>query len=174
MKTYTREELDAMLSNHAKWLHGDDGGSRADLSRADLSRADLSRADLSRADLSCADLSRADLSGADLSRADLSGAGLSGAKIDPFTRIDTGETWGEYLSETVPALLAAGGKTVAAIVGAGAWKCHSWTNCPMAEAFSVHELDKVPILYRPRAQQFIRFFDAGLIPEPAAPEAGKG
>ena len=82
----TPDELRAILDVHGKWLLGESGGTRADLSRADLSGANLSRADLSRADLSGANLSRANLSGAnlygaDLSRADLSGANLSGADL---------------------------------------------------------------------------------------------
>ncbi|WP_458255676.1 pentapeptide repeat-containing protein [Dysosmobacter welbionis] len=76
-----KQELKNILDKHLKWLRGENGGKRADLSGADLSRADLSRADLSRADLSRADLSRANLSGADLSEADLSGANLFGANL---------------------------------------------------------------------------------------------
>ena len=74
-----------------KWLRGERGGKRADLSRANLSGADLSRANLSvanlsganlsRANLSVANLSGANLSGANLSRADLSGANLYGANL---------------------------------------------------------------------------------------------
>ena len=71
-----KQELKNILDKHLKWLRGENGGKRADLSGADLSRADLSRADLSRADLS-----RANLSGADLSEADLSGANLFGANL---------------------------------------------------------------------------------------------
>ena len=66
MKRYTRDELQAVLAEHKKWLL-DDGGSRADLSGADLSGAYLSGAYLSGADLSGAYLSGADLSGAYLS-----------------------------------------------------------------------------------------------------------
>ncbi len=73
----TRGELKIKLELHLKWLHGEEGGLRANLSRADLSGANLSLADLSWADLSGANLSRADLS-----RADLSGANLSGADLD--------------------------------------------------------------------------------------------
>ena len=69
-------ELKKILELHAKWLNGEEGGERADLSGADLSGADLSRADLIRANLSDANLRRADLSGADLSRADLSRANI--------------------------------------------------------------------------------------------------
>ncbi|WP_455909929.1 pentapeptide repeat-containing protein [Dysosmobacter welbionis] len=76
-----KQELKNILDKHLKWLRGENGGKRADLSGADLSRADLSRADLSRADLSRADLSRANLSEADLSEADLSGANLFGANL---------------------------------------------------------------------------------------------
>ena len=46
----TREELKAILDKHKKWLDGDAGGERANLSRANLSGANLSEADL---DYSC-------------------------------------------------------------------------------------------------------------------------
>ena len=80
------EELKTLLALHAKWIRGEEGGERANLSGANLSGANLSRADLSGANLSGAYLSRADLSVADLSwanliRADLSGANLSGANL---------------------------------------------------------------------------------------------
>jgi len=48
MKTYTPEELKAILDEHRKWVYGD-GGSHADLSGAYLSRAYLSGANLSGA-----------------------------------------------------------------------------------------------------------------------------
>ena len=51
MKTYTKDELAAMLESHAKWLRSD-GGIRANLSDANLSRANLSGANLSYANLS--------------------------------------------------------------------------------------------------------------------------
>ena len=81
-----KQELKNILDKHLKWLRGENGGKRADLSRAnlfgaDLSGADLSRANLSRANLSRADLSRADLFGANLSGANLFGANLSGANL---------------------------------------------------------------------------------------------
>ena len=85
-------ELKKILELHAKWINGEEGGKRADLSHADLSHADLREADLSHADLSHADLrdadlretdfSDADLRRADLSHADLRGADLSGANLD--------------------------------------------------------------------------------------------
>ena len=56
-----QEELNTILDKHKKWLDGDAGGERANLSRADLSEAYLSGANLSRADLSEAYLSRANL-----------------------------------------------------------------------------------------------------------------
>ena len=59
--TFTQEELKTTLELHRKWLCGEGGGARADLSRADLSRADLSRANLSGANLSEANLSEANL-----------------------------------------------------------------------------------------------------------------
>jgi hypothetical protein len=146
--------------------------SGADLSGADLRGADLRGADLHGAYLSGAYLSGADLSGADLRGADLCGADLHGTfngwetVIGEDTTIDTGETWKAYLDEVVPALLTAGGKSVEELVGAGAWDCHSWTNCPMAFAFGVKSIDQIPALLRPRAQQFIGFFDSRMIPNP--------
>ena len=98
-------------------------------------------------------LARAYLAGADLAGADLAGA-----------TIETGEKWEQYLREVVPELLKAGGKPLASF--AEAWDCHSWTNCPMAHAFDTHDLSGVPILLRPRAEQFIRYFDSKLIPLP--------
>lgn len=79
--------------------------------------------------------------------------------MNPATILPTGETWKEYLGAVVPALLKAGGNKVPK----KAWTCHDWTNCPMAHAFGVNDLNKAPALYRPRIEQFIQFFDAKLI-----------
>lgn len=54
-----------ILAKHQKWLNGEAGGERANLSWADLSWADLSWANLRGADLSWADLRGADLRGAE-------------------------------------------------------------------------------------------------------------
>ena len=82
-KTYTFEELKAVLEEHKKWLESEDGaeGSCADLRGANLSDADLSDADLRGANLSDADLSFANLRGANLSDANLSFANLSFANL---------------------------------------------------------------------------------------------
>ncbi|MEA3199484.1 MAG: hypothetical protein QOE90_912 [Thermoplasmata archaeon] len=106
--------------------------------------------------------------GAEGARANLYGANLRGAKLSDETVIETGETWKAYVGEVVPALLCAGGRPVAEIATPKTWECHSWTNCPMAEAFGADNLGDVPVLLRPRADQFIRYFDAGLIPMPGA------
>ena len=79
-----KQELKAILGKHLKWLRGEDGGERANLSGAYLSgaylfEANLSEADLSEANLSGAYLFEADLSEANLSRANLSRANLSRA-----------------------------------------------------------------------------------------------
>ena len=74
-------ELKKILELHTKWLNGEEGGKRADLSDADLSGADLIRADLSDADLSGTNLSGADLSGTNLRWANLSGADLREADL---------------------------------------------------------------------------------------------
>ena len=46
-----QEELQKILEAHGKWINGEDGGARADLSRANLTGADLSGANLTRANL---------------------------------------------------------------------------------------------------------------------------
>ena len=76
-----KQELKAILGKHLKWLRGEDGGERANLSGADLFGADLFGANLSRANLSRADLFGANLFGANLSGADLFGANLSRANL---------------------------------------------------------------------------------------------
>ena len=76
-----KQELKNILDKHLKWLRGENGGKRADLSRANLSGANLFGANLSWANLSWANLSGANLSWANLSRADLSWADLSWANL---------------------------------------------------------------------------------------------
>ena len=88
-----KQELKAILGKHLKWLRGEDGGERANLSgaylfEANLSGADLSEADLSRANLSGAYLFEANLSEADLSRANLSRANLSRANLSRANYIE--------------------------------------------------------------------------------------
>ena len=74
MKKITRNELNEILKEHKKWLHGNGG------KQADLRYADLRGADLRYADLRGANLSNADLSGADLRYAD-----LKGVKFNEYT-----------------------------------------------------------------------------------------
>ena len=119
----------------------------------------LSYADLRSADLSSANLRSADLRYANLSSADLRSANPRGSMI-----LDTGETWKRYLTETVPELLIAGGKPLDSF--GEHFACHEWANCPMAHAFDTHDMTGVPRLLQPRAEQFIRLFDAGKIPWP--------
>jgi len=103
--------LKVVIEKHVKYLHGESGGVRAELSDAnlrdadlrgtclsgaylrgadlrdahlgdaDLRRADLSDADLRDADLSCTNLRDADLSGADLRDAHLGDADLRGCPV---------------------------------------------------------------------------------------------
>ena len=80
-KPMTARKLKSILTKHGKWLQGEAGGERANLSYTNLRGADLSNADLSNAGLSYADLRGADLRGADLSNADLRGADLSNADL---------------------------------------------------------------------------------------------
>ena len=119
---------------------------------------------LEGADLRGADLKGADLEGAYLEGADLEGADLRGAKFLDTARLDTGETLGEYIREVMPALCIGGGKTLDEV--ASAWDCHTWDNCPMQVAFGINSPDKGPALWRHRIRQFVKLFDAGLLPKP--------
>ena len=65
----TTEEIKHTLELHGKWLRGEDGGARANLSRAYLSGADLLGANLIGANLLGADLRGVYLRGANLNRA---------------------------------------------------------------------------------------------------------
>lgn len=132
----------------------------ADLRSADLRSADLRSADLRGANLSGADLRSADLRDANLRDGDLGSANLGGANLP------TGETFETYIAQVVPALCAAGGRTLAEV--AAHWDCHTWDNCPMAYAFGVTNLEDIPLLYQPRVEQFMQLFDAGLLPCPEA------
>jgi len=76
-----QQELKSILDLHRKWVIGETGGKRADLSSADLRSANLRYADLRSANLSSADLRYADLRSADLSSANLSSADLRYANL---------------------------------------------------------------------------------------------
>jgi len=78
----TRAELLAILDKHRKWVNGEDGGERANLSGVDLRDADLREANLCDANLTEANLRGANLAEANLSGANLRGADLSGADLD--------------------------------------------------------------------------------------------
>ena len=84
--------LEEILNKHKKWLNGEIGGEKADLSNTDLRHVDLRginltsvnlrSADLSYASLSCTDLSYADLIDTDLFHVDLSCTNLSNANLN--------------------------------------------------------------------------------------------
>jgi uncharacterized protein YjbI with pentapeptide repeats len=132
----------------------------ADLIVANLIGADLTKADLSGADLSGAYLTRANLSGADLSGADLSGAYLYGAILP------NGKTLKEYISWLPSGLLTQGGKLLGDVVAS--WDKHTWEGCPMAKAFGVNALEKVPECWRQEASLFVALFDGKHLPKPGA------
>ena len=137
----------------------------AKLGGADLRGAKLGGADLRVPNLYGADLRVPNLYGADLRGANLYGAYLRGADLRGAT-IPTGETWEQYLDSVVPAFLTAGGKRLEEVATEEHWNCHDWNNCPTAAAFPGCGIEAVPVLLRPRAEQFIQFFDARLIPRP--------
>ena len=81
MKSYTTDELATVLANHAKWLRGEAGCVRANLTGADLRDAYLAGANLTGADLRDANLAGANLADANLAGADLRDAYLAGAYL---------------------------------------------------------------------------------------------
>ena len=81
MKTYSKEELHAILKAHQLWLSGDASGKRANLYGTNLEGANLEGANLEKADLKWANLYRANLEGANLKGANLEGANLYRANL---------------------------------------------------------------------------------------------
>ena len=140
----------------------------ANLSYANLSGANLSGANLSYASLSYASLSGANLRGANLRGANLRGVNLRGVKglSDESVVAPGNVTLGEFKRDIVPALLTAGGKTMADVLSTNCWECHSWYNCPMHAAFGVQSTSDVPPLWRAHAILFVSLFDGGHIPQP--------
>jgi len=185
MTTYATDDLQRILALHRKWLYGEPGGERAVLTDAVLTGAVLTDAVLTGAVLTGADLTGAVLTGAVLTGAVLTGADLTGAVLTGAlltgalltgavltrARLSDGVTWGEYLSEVVPALLTAGGRPLEEVATPDVWACHTWQNCPMHAAFGADSLDDVPALHRWQAGRFVQFYDAKLIPLPTAPAA---
>lgn len=75
-----QKELNEIIANHVKWLHGN-GGKPANLMRTDLRGADLSGANLKCARLYKADLREANLRDTYLYDADLTEANLHGVDL---------------------------------------------------------------------------------------------
>ena len=107
----TKEELDAKLEAHAKWLKtrytGHVEGERADLTDANLMDANLMDADLMDADLKGANLMDANLTRADLTCANLTGANLACANL---TDADIEHVWkaSTLVWDAISATLSAG------------------------------------------------------------------
>jgi hypothetical protein len=81
MKTYTPEQLQHIIAEHAKWLQDPETGARAYLADANLARANLADAYLADANLARANLARANLAGAYLAGAYLARANLADAYL---------------------------------------------------------------------------------------------
>ena len=77
----TQEKLKEILASHGKWLRGENGGEKADLSNADLSYINLNHTDLRGVNFYGANLYGANLYGANLCGANLCGADLCGADL---------------------------------------------------------------------------------------------
>jgi hypothetical protein len=131
----------------------------ANLRGAYLQNAYLQNANLRGADLQDAYFQDADLQDADLRGANLRGADLRGAKD---LRLPTGELLSEYFTDTLPALLTAGGKSLESF--RAHWECHAWDNCPMHHAFDAVNEEACPVLLRPHVRQFVELYDARQIP----------
>ena len=138
--------------------HRDTGAILHTVDADTLIKAKLTEADLTKANLTGAKLRVADLHGADLTGADLTGADLLGAMLPD------GRTLPEYIAWLPSGLLTKGGKSLEEV--AATWGNHSWTDCPMATAFAVNELQKVPECHRNAAALFVALFDGAHLPRP--------
>ena len=78
----TPNQIKEALKKHADWLHGKEGGRRANLRGVNLRGANLRRANLWRANLEEAYLEGANLEEAYLEGANLEGANLEGANLE--------------------------------------------------------------------------------------------
>jgi len=78
----TPNQIKEALKKHADWLHGKEGGGRANLEEANLEGAYLRGANLRGANLEEANLRRANLEEANLRGANLWGANLEGAYLE--------------------------------------------------------------------------------------------
>ena len=78
----TPNQIKEALKKHADWLHGKEGGGRANLEEANLEGAYLRGANLRGANLEEANLRRANLEEANLRGANLRGANLWGANLE--------------------------------------------------------------------------------------------
>ena len=78
----TKEDLDKVLENHKLWIHGKEGGQRANLSGENIRCVNFSDVNLRCADLRDANLKGANLKGVDLRDVDLRGADLKGAYLE--------------------------------------------------------------------------------------------
>ena len=74
-------KLKEILDKHEKWLNGEKGRERADLSYSNLSNSNLRGSNLSCSDLRGSNLSGSNLSGSDLSGSNLTCSNLSGSDL---------------------------------------------------------------------------------------------
>ncbi len=89
MKSYTQEELNAILERHEMWLNNKRGGKQADLRWANLYGMNLSSTDLRFANFQGSSLSLVNLEDANLKSANFQGVNLKGAILRGANLRDT-------------------------------------------------------------------------------------
>ena len=94
----TPNQIKEALKKHADWLHGKEGGGRANLEGANLEGANLRGANLRGANLEGAYLEEANLRRANLRGANLWGANLEGAYLEE-ANLEGAYLWGANLEE---------------------------------------------------------------------------
>ena len=82
MKKLTQSEIGEKLQKHNRWLNGEDGGEKADLSYSDLIGSDLRHSDLRHSDLRGSDLRYSNLRYSDLRYSNLRGSDLRHSDLD--------------------------------------------------------------------------------------------
>ena len=150
----------------------------ASLQRAHMEEIDAENAIFRGANMAGARLQDAHLEGADFSSCVWKGIDLRGAHFDDATILPNGLSLGEYISESVPRLLAAGGANLATILKPTEWR-YSYHDRILLLAFGERDQSKpitrkyadtscytfnIPASVAGEIDLFLTLFKAGAIP----------